>query len=229
MCFTPTISLTTAIIEFLVATYLLVKYKNYLVPAFSAILIYVLGIYQFTEFMLCTSNNPLLWAKIGFIAYSFLPAIGLNLVLRYTKRKFPSFILYIPAILATLFALFTKNFILHASCSKMFVISKIATILEPTIFLKKLYLIHYFGYVALSILLLVIYIKKEKDIARKYMAYLAAFVAMLTILAPIILIVILPSFGNQFPSIYCEFAILVSIVALVSSEIYSKKRKKEKI
>ena len=86
MCFTPAISLTTALIEFIIATFILVKYKRYVVPVFFAILVYVLGIYQFTEFMLCTTNNAFLWAKLGFITYTFLPAIGLHFAFRLTKK-----------------------------------------------------------------------------------------------------------------------------------------------
>jgi hypothetical protein len=230
MCFTPTISLTTAIIEFLVATYLLVKYKNYLIPAFSAIFIYILGAYQFTEFMLCTSENPFLWAKAGFMIYTLLPVIALHTTLRLVKRKFPNYLIYIPSAIFILIATLKQNFIVQASCQKIFVLVKVSPLIENFFFLREIYFIYYFGYILISIILLLKYVTKTTEIIKKHLAYLGVLVGTITILAPILLIVLLPQLKIQFPSIYCEFAILFSITALIASEIYSRKRKgKEKI
>lgn len=224
MCFTPGVSLITAIIEFSVATFILIRYKNYLVPVFSAIFIYVLGAYQFTEFMLCTTNNPLLWATLGFAAYTFLPAIGLHMSIRFTKQKFKNWLLYFPPLVFAMFALLKKNFIIEASCEKVFVLvhSIFPSInhLIPTI----LYSFYYFIFIILTGIILFKHINKN-NMRKIYLLWIS--LGILIIIMPFILILILPSIGWQYPSIYCEFALLFTIAALVSSEIYHRKKRKE--
>ncbi|MBA7608458.1 hypothetical protein ES703_15635 [subsurface metagenome] len=229
MCFTPFISLTTAIIEFAVATFILIRYKKYLVPVFSAILIYVLGFYQFTEFMLCSSGNPFLWAKIGFITYTFLPAIGLHFILRLTKNKKYNKLIYLIPIFFAIITIITPNFILKASCSKVFVTVQHVLASQNYANLFPFYLIYYIGALIFMGMLLFILIKKERNKLDKKIEELWFMAGLITILIPLILILILPALKIKFPSIYCEFALLFTIAALISSSLYVRKKKKEKI
>ncbi len=227
MCFTPAISLTTAIIEFLVATFILIKYKKYIIPVFCAILIYVLGFYQFTEFMLCASNSAFLWAKLGFIAYTFLPAIGIHFALRLAKNKKYNYLVYIPPLFFSLWATFKTNFILGASCSKIFVTVNKAFISQGHDLLSKIYLLYYFMFLLTIIIILFILVKKEKDKTIKQLTKLLGITMVITIAIPLILISISPSLKIHFPSIYCQFALIFTVIALIGSKIYDKKRKKE--
>ena len=79
MCFTPTISLTTAIIEFIVVIYLIKRIKDKSLRALPWIIL-ILGLYQLTEFFLCTTDNQI-WPKLGFIMYTFLPILLMQLFL----------------------------------------------------------------------------------------------------------------------------------------------------
>lgn len=229
MCFTPFISLTTAIIEFAVATFILIKYKKYFVPVFSAILIYVLGFYQFTEFMLCSSGNPFLWAKIGFITYTFLPAIGLHFILRLAKNKKYNKLIYLVPIFFAIITIITPNFIIKASCSKVFVIVQNVLASQNYANLFPFYLIYYVGSILIIGIILLALIKKERNKLDKKIEELWFIAVLITILIPIILILIIPALEIKFPSIYCEFALLFTITALISSSLYAKKKKKEKI
>ncbi len=229
MCFTPFVSLTTAIIEFAVATFILIKYKKYLVPVFSAILIYVLGFYQFTEFMLCSSSNPFLWAKIGFITYTFLPAIGLHFILRLAKNKKYNKLIYLIPIFFAIIAITTSNFITKASCSKVFVIVQNVLASQNYTNLFPLYLIYYIGSILIMVIILFTLIKKERNNLDKKIEGLWLMAVLIATLIPIILIFILPALKIKFPSIYCEFALLFTIAALISSDLYVRKKKKEEI
>jgi len=227
MCFTPIISLTTAIIEFVVATFILIKYKKYLIPVFSALLIYVLGIYQFTEFMLCISNNAFLWAKLGFITYTFLPAMGLHFVLRLARNRKYNWLAYIPPLFFSLWAVFKTNFIVSASCSKVFVIVNKVFTSQGFSLLSKGYLLYYFGFILIAITIAFIWIKKEKDKITRQLIKLLGGAIVIIITLPLILLFILPSLKIPFPSVYCQFALLFTIVALIGSKIYDKEKKKE--
>lgn len=226
MCFTPWISLSTALIEFFVATFILIRYKDYLIPAFSAILIYVLGLYQFTEFMLCTTDYVVFWATLGFATYTFLPAIAVHMAIRFTKEKFNNYLWYIPPVIFSAIAFLKENFIISAGCEKVFV-TVITVFTSPlNLILYDLYLVYYGGFILIAGFLLVSHIRNNQ--MRQIYIWWAGL-GILTIVAPIILIVILPSLEVQFPSVYCEFALLFSIVAVVASEIYHKKKKKERL
>ena len=227
MCFAPVISLTTAIIEFLVATFILIKYKKYIIPVFLAILIYVLGIYQFTEFMLCTSSNAFLWAKLGFITYTFLPAMGLHFILRLARNKKYNCLVYIPALFFSFWAIFKSNFIIYASCSSVFVTVNKAFTYQGYSLLSKGYLVYYFGFILIMIIMAFVWFKKEKNKITKKLAKLLGSAMIITLALPLILIFILPSLKIQFPSVYCQFALLFTIVALVGIGIYDKKKRKE--
>jgi len=227
MCFTPAISLTTAIIEFIVATFILIKYKKYVVPVFLAILIYVLGIYQFTEFMLCTSNNAFLWAKLGFITYTFLPAIGLHFALRLAKNKKHNWGVYILPLFFSIWAAIKTDFILNASCSRLFVTSQKAFTQGAFVLPAKLYTLYYFGFILLTIIIAFILVRKNKNKIIKSVSKLLGAGTIIIIALPIILMFILPSLEIYFPSVYCEFALLYTIMAVWGSRIYHGKRKKE--
>ncbi len=226
MCFTPWVSLTTAVLEFFVATFILIRYKDYLVPAFSAILIYTLGLYQFTEFMLCTSGNPHLWAAIGFATYNILPAIVLHLSIRFTGEKFKNWLLYIPAIILGAIALLNKDFVVSAKCEKVFVLVQTLfpsmSNLAPTV----IYLLYYFVFMISASVILVKHIRKN-TMGRIYIWWISLII--LTVGMALILIVIIPALGWQFPSVYCEFSLLFSVAAIITSEIYHKKKKKERL
>lgn len=225
MCFTPWVSLTTAIIELVVATFILVRYRNYLVPVFSAIFIYVLGFYQFSEFMLCVSGNPVFWATVGFVTYTFLPAIGVHMALRFTGIKFRFWTLYLLPAFFILFSILKDDFIFSASCYDVFVAVQYSVFFWKPLFLPIAYVFYYLGFLIAASLILGSRLHR-KGWTKIYVYWIAA--VMLTFLAPLFLIFILPMTSMQFPSLYCEFALGFTIVAVITSEIYSKNKKREK-
>ena len=50
MCFTPAVSLTTAIIEWALALTLIVAYRKSVLRPYAVVLLILLGAYQFAEF-----------------------------------------------------------------------------------------------------------------------------------------------------------------------------------
>lgn len=226
MCFTPWVSLSTFLFEFLIAIIILIFFKKSKINLFFVSFLFVLGIYQSTEFMLCIFNNPLLWAKIGFITYTFLPALGLYYILRIAKINKKSYRLY-PLFLVPLFfsliALLTKNFILSAQCSKFFVEVHTMLFSYPALFYT--YVVYYFGFLLLmTIILWSKMIKERNKIQRRIEIDILAAI-ILSILPPVILILIIPSLNKMFPSIYCGFAVLFAFAAIISVYLRKKKHK----
>ncbi len=225
MCFTPIISLTTAILEFIVATFILIYFKRTTFVKFSVIFIYVLGFYQFTEFMLCTSGNEFLWAKMGFITYTFLPAIGLHFALTFDKKKYKLSYIYLLPILISIFAFLNQNFILTASCDSIFVIVQTMFFSFKnfnSILLFILYVSYYFGFILVVSYILIKKRYKTKNKKTKIISLIGFLSAITTLTLPLIMVIILPSFRIQFPSVYCEFAVLFTIFAVVGCYINNK-------
>jgi hypothetical protein len=121
MCFTPTISLATAIIEFLVVIYLFKRIKNKSLRTLPYVIL-ILGIYQLTEFFLCTTNNQI-WPRIGFITYTFLPILLMQLFYDLANKKLNKLFYSVPIIYAGL-ALFHPGFIISATCESFFLNTK---------------------------------------------------------------------------------------------------------
>lgn len=226
MCFTPWVSLFTAVIEFVVATFILIRYKDYLVPAFSAILIYVLGLYQLSEFMLCTTSNPHLWATVGFAMYTFLPAIVLHMSLRFSKYHSKNYLVYVPAAIFSLIAFLKDDFIASVVCERFFVASNTLFTDGSFSFANSIYVLYYSIFILVAGVILVRYVR-EHHMKSVYLWWIVS--ACLVVGASLILMVVLPSMNYKFPSVFCKFALFFTIVAVISSEAYYRRKKKEKL
>ena len=227
MCFTPTISLSVAVIEFILATTLLFSFPKTTLRNFSAALIYLLGFYQFTEFMLCTSGNPIFWAKLGFIAYTFLPAIGLHTALRFVNRKPNYFIIYsIPLIFGALAFYFPV--ILSASCQTFFVevrniFNQAGDSLNAILF--SIYEIYYFGFIFATCLLFYLDFRSNKNKRKKKIDIIEISGILLMTIPTIVLLVIFPYLGKRSASVLCGFALSVAITSFIVVYLESKIRK----
>jgi hypothetical protein len=220
MCFTPTISLTTAIIEFVVASIILVFFKRDKLNFILASFIIFLGLYQFTEFMLCTSSNAFLWAKLGFVAYTFLPALALNLVMIFRGNN-KTYYYYIFPVAFSFYVLVSNNFITSAECGTLLVTVK--TLLTPNLWLRAIYWLYYYGFILLAIGISWSNYSKEKNKDSKRINLVILIALLISLVPAVILIIIFPTLRIVFPSMYCEFALLSAITAMIIVYLRSKK------
>ncbi len=217
MCFSPKVSLATALIEFAVAAYIYLRYRANKLVRFTVAFLLLLGGYQFAEFMVCTTGNADLWGRIGFISYNFLPAVGLYFALDYGKWTKRGWIALLPSIAFAAVAVFAQPFIQSSECFEVFVFIKtilyesVSDLFWPTI----LYFIYYFGYILLTCILLSISVMNERKKSRKKVMLIFMWAILLSILPAFILLIFIPAWGWLFPSIYCQFALLFAIFAIV--------------
>ncbi len=227
MCFTPAVSLTTALIEFLVAIFILFYYKKSSFSKIAVMLLFLLGAYQFSEFMVCVSGYPILWAKVGFIAYTLLPAAGLWFCLKNTGKKYNLFALFIAPILFSIFALVKPDFIMESTCGTYLVVIRHLFFDPAYYWASAFYLTYYFGFIFYIFYVYVLDFKKAKDdIDKKIDGDLMVGIAI-SLLPAIILLFIFPSLYLKFPSLYCQFALLFTIIILVAFHLDAKRTKKK--
>lgn len=87
-CFSPPVMLATFAIEIGFLVYAVIRYKmNPVVRVISALLFF-LAVFQLAEFNVCT-NGQLAedWSRVGFVAITVLPPLGLHLVHLIAGRK----------------------------------------------------------------------------------------------------------------------------------------------
>jgi len=228
MCYTPTVSLATAIIEFVLVIILLLFFKKSTLRNFFAVFIFLLGFYQLTEFMICTSSNPFLWAKAGVIAFTFLPAVVLHAFMKFLKKKTNLIFLYsIPVISTAVILIYPV--ITSVSCGTFFV--EVHTIfLEARTFLQTLpyliYILYYFGFIILAGVLFYQDYKKQRSKIKREIEVVELSGMVLMGLAALILLLIFPFLGIRFPSVLCQFALFVAIAAFVGVYLESKLKKR---
>ncbi|MBI2573156.1 hypothetical protein HYV86_04820 [Candidatus Woesearchaeota archaeon] len=230
MCFAPAVSLTIAIIEFIVAILLITYFRRTTLTKFSSIFIALLGFYQLTQYFLCTSQNPQLWAIIGFITYTFLPPLGLHFTLAYTHKKNDYLIIYyLPASILSLIAISYPNFVSQAYCSTVLVVvQSLFFNIQAHPVLTVLYMAYYLAYVIIPCLIIIPHIHQEHSGKRKVAETVVSIALITSLGAAFILITLLPDLRIMFPSIYCSFAVLFSIAAFIAAWYEQKGGKKHK-
>lgn len=224
MCLTPKISLLTAATEFVVACFIFFKYKRTKVIKLVALFVFLLGFYQFTEFMLCKTGNVQFWGVAGFITYTFLPPVGFSFVLALANRKSKNFLIYFSPVVLSAIAIASDNFVTGGGCSRYFLtIKTLFTSFGENFVFAMFYLIYYFGYISLTLILLAKEFKRDRNPAKRRIYLLYIFGTIVSLFPALFLIIILPSLNVMFPSIYCQFALLFSVVAIFAANLDSKR------
>lgn len=212
MCFTPVVSLTTALIEWALAIVLLAFYRRSTLRIFGAALLFLLGAYQFGEFMLCTTSHVELWGTVAFLSYAFLPAVGLHAVAAYLRRRVKLALLYgLPAVFAVV-AVVQEPFVRHAACETLFVTLRtyFSSGIQWTAFAA-----YYFGYILAAFLILRRALRTERGSRKAACRWL--FAAILLMFVPtLVLLFMFPVLRVMFPSVLCHFALLTAAAFFIA-------------
>jgi hypothetical protein len=124
-------------------------------------------------------------------------------------------LVYIPAIVFSLIAIFAKNFVIQSGCSTFFVMAQTLFISISKPIHTAFYWAYFMGFIALGCFILGSKFRKEKNPLVKKL-YLIIFFAAFFCLGPaLVLLIIFPSINIRFSSIYCEFALLTTIAGII--------------
>ncbi len=208
MCFTPIISFLTFAIEMILAVYLVKINPKKSLNRIGAVILFLLGAYQLSEFGICTSSNQFFWARAGHIAYTLLPALGMHWVLIIKKSKKKAWPLYIPPAIFISLATSKTGFIGGTECARYF----IKIIYNWNYLWLWSYQAYYAGSIILVAAMLLNCIANENN-KKQRTIYLWGLVGVLSFTFPaFFFILLLPSFNAYSPSILCHFALLFAII-----------------
>lgn len=208
-CFSPPVMLATFIIEVIFAIYVVMRYKLNAVGRLVVIILVCLAIFQLAEYAVCqvTALDPLLAARIGYVAITLLPPLGIHLA--YALGKNAQRPLLWPAYATA--AAFAGFFLFAGPALTAHVCAGNYVIFETAPGSQWLYALYYYGWLFVGVGLCLRraeqVVKKAKMALYGLAAGYAAFIVPTTAVN-----VIDPSTIQGIPSIMCGFAVLLAFV-----------------
>ncbi len=204
-CFTPLVSLATFFVELIFGVYVLTKYRRTLFGKLSVVLLVLLGIFQLSEYQICRSGGAEFWTIIGYIAITFLPALGVHLVTLITKKSIWTIIGYIYAGLLDLWIIFAPNIFSAPVCSDKFVIFNARELFS------YFYSLYYLGFLFIGICLLIQAIRKNRG--KENLALIWTLLGYASFIVPTAVIYIIEKTTRAgAASIMCGFAVFLAII-----------------
>jgi hypothetical protein len=210
-CFSPPVMLATFIIEIVFAAYVIFRYKLTPISRLAVAILVGLAVFQLAEYNVCETAwgvDSLTWARIGYVAITFLPPLGFHLATRIAGQKRPFFVAaaYLIGIIFSGFFLFSGQGMLGQECLGNYVIFSIAP------WAVKFYAAYYYGLLAVGVGYSWWASRTIKNKSKKY-ALLALALGYLAFIVPTTAAnVIDPATIAGIPSIMCGFAVILAIV-----------------
>jgi hypothetical protein len=208
-----TVSLLIACIEFLLLFNLIIFAEKNKLNKIAIMMIALLAIYQTMEFLMCQIElQSAFFPYLAFVVISFLPPLNLILTSAFTKvsaDKFSSFrfIVFIPAIFFSIYYTFIIPEFVVTSCTVLY-----ATYYYP---LGDLYGFFYYMPILISIVLLILFVKKESDQKKKLIGKVLLFGAVFISIPPILGFILM--FAGSYllisamESVMCKFAFVYAL------------------
>ena len=227
-CFSPPVMIATFIIEIVCAVYLLFRYKLTAVSRVAITLLIGLAVFQFAEFNVCEGAwqlDSLAWARIGYVAITILPPLGIHLITRISGKSNPWLVggAYVSGAIFAFIFMFVGQGMLGEQCLGNYVIFKIAPwAVWP-------YAVYYYGWLLVGIAYSVWLVQKARHTIKAALYALAAGYAALLI--PTTTVNLLdPATVSGIPSIMCGFAVILALILTlkVVPEYYRREVKRAK-
>lgn len=210
-CFSPPVMIATFFIEMVLAVHTLVRYKLSAVTRLAAGILLCLGVFQLAEYNICEGAfglDGLAWARVGFVAITLLPPMGLHLATKLAKNKQTALVAgsYTMAAAFAGYFMFVSHGLSGPACMGNYVIFQIAQ------GAGGLYTLYYYGLLAVA----VSYAWYQSTVLRpahKAHALRALAIGYLAFMIPTTAAnIVSPETIRAIPSIMCGFAVVLAIV-----------------
>src|SRR5579862_8022671 len=123
-CFSPPVMIATFVIEIILAAIVFIRYRVTRFGKAAGFVLLLLATFQFAEYRICTTDGvlPILWSRIGFVAITLLPLMGLYLVSLVSHQPHFLKLGYATAAGFVLYFIFVPKSISGAICGGNYVI-----------------------------------------------------------------------------------------------------------
>ncbi len=204
--------IATCVIEVACAIYVAVRYKMTPISRLAMAILVGLAVFQLAEYNVCEGSwgvNSLTWARIGYVAITLLPPLGLHLATKIAGQKQRLLIIcaYGTAAIFAYIFLFAGQGMTSQECLGNYVIFHIAH------WAALPYVIYYYGWLLVSVGYAVFISTKKKIKAHKRQALVALTAGYLAFILPTTAANIVdPSTIAGIPSIMCGFAVILALI-----------------
>jgi hypothetical protein len=209
-CFSPPVMLATFAIEIILLIAVLVTKKLNRTTRLVCAALFALAFFQLCEYFVCggLGVNSALWSRMGFIAITTLPPLGLHIMFSIAGKK-SKFVVPAGYTLMALWILifgFTENAFTNHQCVSNYVIFNLHQ------YVGYAYSAYYYGLLLLGILLAMRFGEQAKKPAQKEALY-GMIVGYLVFLVPTAVVnTINPQTMAGIPSIMCGFAVIFALI-----------------
>lgn len=203
--------ITTFVIEIACAMYVIARYKLTPVSRLAVAVLVGLAVFQLAEFNVCEGSwgvDSLTWARIGYVAITLLPPLGLHMAMRIAGVKRPFLVsgAYVAAAVFAVIFLFVGHGMRGQECLGNYVIFEVAPCAVWP------YALYYYG-----LLLLTVGIALRESMRVKARNVKAALISLAVGYAAFIVPttfvnVVDPTTIAGIPSIMCGFAVILALV-----------------
>lgn len=212
-CFSPLVMAATFIIEIACALYLLWRYRLTRAAQLMTAILFCLATFQLAEYMVCGTAlgiSGLDWARIGYVAITLLPPLGLHLGLTIAGHQNKALIAfaYGSAVTFSAIFLFSGYGVQTEQCLGNYVI------FSTTPWTVLPYAAYYYGWLLGGLVVFYRLQKKARPNARKALRWLSAGYASF-IVPTTVANIIDPATIAGIPSIMCGFAVLLALVLIM--------------
>ena len=210
-CFSPPVMLATFLIEVALAVYVFWRYKASPVTRLAISILVGLAVFQAAEYSICEGAwglSGLMWVKIGYVAITLLPPLGLHLATKLASEQKPALVTagYSAAAVFSGFFLFASNGIAAEACMGNYVIFAQAP--GTSIY----FAMYYYGMLMLTVAyaLLTSNTLQHKHQVRALRALAVGYLAFMIPTTTANLVD--PNTIQGIPSIMCGFAVLLAVM-----------------
>jgi hypothetical protein len=207
MCFAPYVSLSTFVIEFLLAAFFLLKNPRDNLNRMIALISLLLGVYQLNEFLICVTGLGL-FTKLAMITTAILPGLAITYALIISRKKLKAYwhaLIYAPAVFFILMFILSNHLANPTICNSVFVQYSGGGLLAA--FFGSYYLI----YLMVSAIIFYFAASNAKSKYEERLARLGMLGMFIFTIPTFVFLLFLPALKIQFASVLCEFALLLAI------------------
>lgn len=207
-CFSPPVMLATLALELIFLVYVIAKYKMTTLSRLVGSILFFLAVFQLAEYFVCGGlwGNALTWSRIGFVAITILPALGIHLLYTIAGKGWNNLI-------GTVYGMTIAWIVVFAVSEKVFsgnICAGNYVIFQVKPAVSYLYTAHYFFWLFVGTYLCIKFSKSLKD-ANSKKALLLFGLGYATLLVPTTTVNLLkPETLSGVPSIMCGLAIVLA-------------------
>lgn len=213
-CFSPAVMFATFIIETLALLYVVWRYKWNEITRLVVLILVLLATFQLAEYMVCegTPADWFTWSRIGYVAITLLPPLGLHLAYAIAgSKKRPLLWVAYPAMIGFVaYFTFVSSSLGGHVCTGNYIIFEMMSV--PSLW----YGVYYFGLLLAAILVSLQFMlhSKKKQIRRALGWLIVGYSAFIV---PTGLVRILdPETAPAIPSIMCGFAVILAVILVIA-------------